>query len=848
MAAAVRLLGFNEAALRLVPVLSALGCAMCLLAIAIDVGVGRHAGAVAGLVLLAMPLTYELSHRALPELLIALASTGAVALTSHSLHGHKFDRHILPFQKEAEEPQPLALRRLPMLFASLGIGAAAFVDPRAGAVALLFALLDMLFAHRYLFRKRRVWAMLAGGLGLTVIAVLVHPVGPRTYLGWQGTDAMVRDALSLWHQGTTLYGRHIGPVVIVATGFGLLLGSMRRASRSLLAWVLVASATALFTQQSSPPRGLGLLLPPLALAAAVGLQSPTRVAGGAWRLGDGGGARRGGPGDGGRRYRAAQERHAEDPGAVAAARAAERAAVCAGHADRAAIAVRRPQDRRARFHRRAQGVALAGAALQLSRAAGHGAGVSAGLRAASPDGTARSRRRRCCPVRSPSRAPSAQAALAALSARPVRARHDARHRGAAAGYRRTSGVADLTLSRLPFGKIMPQANLETLTGRSIVVGVAGGIAAYKAAELVRLLRKAGAEVRVVMTEAAQQFITPLTLQALSQHPVATDTFDLTQEATIGHIELADRAELLVVAPATADVIARLAHGLANDLLDDGGAGLPRAAAARAGDERQHVAAPGDAGTTWRTLRRRAARTPSGRTRASWRAAGSAQGRMSSRRRSPTRGAALLGAARPARAARAGDRGADLRADRSGALRRQSLDGQDGLRDGARGGAARRARSRWSPGRRRCRRRRASSASTWRARPQMRDGGAASRRADAADVIVMSAAVADYRPAEAAPQKLKKAAAAAKPQLALSRRPTSWPSSAARAGGGRCSSASPPRPTTSRSTRAQAAREGLRPHRRQRRQRGGLGLRHRHQPRHAVHRRPQDAHRETAAIT
>jgi phosphopantothenoylcysteine decarboxylase/phosphopantothenate--cysteine ligase len=105
-----------------------------------------------------------------------------------------------------------------------------------------------------------------------------------------------------------------------------------------------------------------------------------------------------------------------------------------------------------------------------------------------------------------------------------------------------------------------------LQGRRVVVGVAGGIAAYKAAELVRALVKAGAEVRVILTEAAQKFVTPLTLQALSQHPVATDTFDLTQEATIGHIELADRAELLVIAPATADVIARLAHGLANDLL------------------------------------------------------------------------------------------------------------------------------------------------------------------------------------------------------------------------------------------------------------------------------------------
>ncbi len=106
---------------------------------------------------------------------------------------------------------------------------------------------------------------------------------------------------------------------------------------------------------------------------------------------------------------------------------------------------------------------------------------------------------------------------------------------------------------------------DALSGRRIVIAVSGGIAAYKAAELVRLCIKAGAEVRVVMTKAAQKFITPLTLQALSQHPVATDTFDLQQESTIGHIELADWAELLVIAPATGDILARLAHGMADDL-------------------------------------------------------------------------------------------------------------------------------------------------------------------------------------------------------------------------------------------------------------------------------------------
>jgi phosphopantothenoylcysteine decarboxylase/phosphopantothenate--cysteine ligase len=105
-----------------------------------------------------------------------------------------------------------------------------------------------------------------------------------------------------------------------------------------------------------------------------------------------------------------------------------------------------------------------------------------------------------------------------------------------------------------------------LAGLTVVLGVTGGIAAYKAAELCRLLGKAGALVRVIMTEAAGQFITPLTLQTLSGHRVARDLFDLSEESEIGHIRLADQADLLVVAPATADAIARMAGGRADDLL------------------------------------------------------------------------------------------------------------------------------------------------------------------------------------------------------------------------------------------------------------------------------------------
>jgi phosphopantothenoylcysteine decarboxylase/phosphopantothenate--cysteine ligase len=108
--------------------------------------------------------------------------------------------------------------------------------------------------------------------------------------------------------------------------------------------------------------------------------------------------------------------------------------------------------------------------------------------------------------------------------------------------------------------------VAALAGKTVVLGISGGISAYKAAELCRLLRKADAAVRVVMTRAACEFITPLTLQALSGHPVARELFDPVEESQIGHIRLADDADIVVIAPATADVIARLAAGLADDLL------------------------------------------------------------------------------------------------------------------------------------------------------------------------------------------------------------------------------------------------------------------------------------------
>src|SRR5882757_6138808 len=104
-----------------------------------------------------------------------------------------------------------------------------------------------------------------------------------------------------------------------------------------------------------------------------------------------------------------------------------------------------------------------------------------------------------------------------------------------------------------------------LKGKRILLIVAGGIAAFKSLELIRRLREHGASVRCVLTEAGAKFVTPLSLQALSEDRVYSDMFSLTDESEMGHIQLSRDADLLVVAPATANILARMAGGLADDL-------------------------------------------------------------------------------------------------------------------------------------------------------------------------------------------------------------------------------------------------------------------------------------------
>ncbi len=108
--------------------------------------------------------------------------------------------------------------------------------------------------------------------------------------------------------------------------------------------------------------------------------------------------------------------------------------------------------------------------------------------------------------------------------------------------------------------------MRDLANKNVLVGITGGIAAYKSADLVRRLRDVGSDVRVAMTKAAAQFVTPLTFQALSGHPVAIDLLDAESESAMDHISLARWADMVLVAPASANFLARLAHGMADDLL------------------------------------------------------------------------------------------------------------------------------------------------------------------------------------------------------------------------------------------------------------------------------------------
>lgn len=115
-------------------------------------------------------------------------------------------------------------------------------------------------------------------------------------------------------------------------------------------------------------------------------------------------------------------------------------------------------------------------------------------------------------------------------------------------------------------KVLKDEELKILEGKNVLLGVTGGIAAYKAANIISILKKYGADVNVIMTKSATEIITPLTLRTLSKNPVVSDMFKETDVFDVKHITLAQKADVVIIAPATANIIGKIANGIADDML------------------------------------------------------------------------------------------------------------------------------------------------------------------------------------------------------------------------------------------------------------------------------------------
>ncbi len=231
--------------------------------------------------------------------------------------------------------------------------------------------------------------------------------------------------------------------------------------------------------------------------------------------------------------------------------------------------------------------------------------------------------------------------------------------------------------------------MSELAGKRILLGITGGVAAYKSALLVRSLVTAGADVQVVMTDAAARFVTPVTFQALSGKPVFTDMWDARIPNNMGHIELSRDRELIVVAPATANFMAKVVHGLADDLLSTLALARDCPLMLAPGDEPPDVGEPGHAAQRAHAGRRRHHAGRPRRGRPGVRRDG--DGPHARTRADPRADRARTGAEVARRQARRGDGRADVRAHRYRARHDQPFQRQDGLRGGAGRGRSRRRR-------------------------------------------------------------------------------------------------------------------------------------------------------------
>ena len=225
----------------------------------------------------------------------------------------------------------------------------------------------------------------------------------------------------------------------------------------------------------------------------------------------------------------------------------------------------------------------------------------------------------------------------------------------------------------------------SLQSKRILLVIGGGIAAYKSLDLIRRLRERGARVRVVMTRAAQEFITPLSVGAIAGERAFTDLFDQTSELDVGHIRLARETDLVVVAPATADRMAKMAHGIADDLAAAVLLATDKKILLGASDEPANVVASGDTAQSCPPHRRRPTvrRTQQGRDGRERRGRHRPHGRaLGNRRRDRGHFLAGAGADRAQGPPDAGHLRPHAGADRSGALPLQPLLGPPGPRDRA----------------------------------------------------------------------------------------------------------------------------------------------------------------------
>lgn len=232
-------LGKSELVLRLLPLTFGIATAICILSIAIDLGLGRRAGALAGLVLMVLPVTYEITHRLIPDTFYLFLFCLTWALFLHALHGHKFDKHILPHHKEQNAPLPLPMNGFYLVLATCMFIFVTFVHLVAGVILWLLIVLDLLLAHRDLLKFWAVRFTLIGCLIMLIVFVVfhvrfwdVHLVAPYK-IPW---SVLIDAVMGKYQLG---YRSWLGSGLVMAMVLGTVLTLLRRMTRVFSVWMIL---------------------------------------------------------------------------------------------------------------------------------------------------------------------------------------------------------------------------------------------------------------------------------------------------------------------------------------------------------------------------------------------------------------------------------------------------------------------------------------------------------------------------------------------------------------------------------------------------------------------------------